>query len=215
MPGDEQRVPRPPESARSLLQETLAICQRMAARAERVRAVARMPAPVRPNVERWVPPLFRWAILSAPELVQRCPERAVRIGKLAVACDRVVLVGPSGAGKTSLATAMLRASTRWDRRWMPARALACARAAFGLGDGEPPLVERALACDLLLLDDLGSENRIPTSPVADVIAERHERLKATWVTTWMRENDVAQRYGEGIARRLFEGATVIDCGDGK
>jgi DNA replication protein DnaC len=78
-------------------------------------------------------------------------------------------------------------------------------------DSEPHMVNKALRTDLLLLDDLGSERNIPSNPIPDVLFERHAQDKATWITTWMQPEDVRQRYGDGIARRVFERAAIIDC----
>jgi DNA replication protein DnaC len=90
-----------------------------------------------------------------------------------------------------------------------------ARAQHGLGQGEPTEVERALSAHLLVLDDLGSERNTATNAVPDVIFERAYAGRPTWVTTWMTAEQVAQRYGDGIARRLWERdrMTVIGCGN--
>jgi DNA replication protein DnaC len=130
----------------------------------------------------------------------------------------LLLFGPSGSGKTSLACALLRAWEARDVRrrgvFLPAWKLAVARAQYGLGHGEPPEVERALSAALLVLDDLGSERNTATNAVPDVIFERAYAGRLTWVTTWMTAEQVAQRYGDGIARRLWERGrvTVIACG---
>ena len=55
---------------------------------------------------------------------------------------------------------------------MPAWKLGVARAQHGLGQGEPPEVERALSTGLLVLDDLGSERNTAINAVPDVIFER-------------------------------------------
>ena len=79
-------------------------------------------------------------------------------------------------------------------------------------DSSPELLARALRADLLVLDDLGSERNVPSNPVPDVIFERHADDRATWVTTWMTPEKLTERYGDGIARRVFERAVIIDCG---
>jgi DNA replication protein DnaC len=106
---------------------------------------------------------------------------------------------------------MLRASPARDRRFIRAGQLAVARIQNGAGQGEAHLVDLALACELLVLDDVGSESRVPSSAVADVIAERHDAMRPTIITTWLTADDVARdaRYGEGIARRIFEESAVI------
>jgi hypothetical protein len=53
--------------------------------------------------------------------------------------------------------------------------------------------------------------------VPDVILERATYGRPTWITTWMSPDQAAQRYGDGIARRLFEAGRVkvIQCGKAK
>jgi hypothetical protein len=158
-----------------------------------------------PPDNRTVPQAFRWAAAE---------------GRAALASGgSLLVVGPSGSGKTSLVCALLRA---WDaahpRRlgvFMPAWKLGIARAHHGLGQGEAPDVERAMTTRLLVVDDLGSERNIATNAVPDVIFARALAALPTWVTTWMTPADIAQRYGDGIARRLYEAGhvTVIVCGE--
>jgi DNA replication protein DnaC len=145
--------------------------------------------------------------------------RAIAEGRAVLASGgSLLVVGPS-SGKTSLACALLRA---WDaahpRRlgvFMSAWKLGIARAHHGLGQGEAPDVERAMTTRLLVLDDLGSERSIATNAVPNVIFARALAGLPTWVTTWMTAAEVAQRYGDGIARRLHEAGqvTAIVCGE--
>jgi hypothetical protein len=67
---------------------------------------------------------------------------------------------------------------------------------------------------LLVLDDLGSERNTALNAVPDILAERAYLGRPTWVTTWMTAEQVAQRYGDGIARRLYEAdrTAVVACG---
>jgi hypothetical protein len=166
-----------------------------------------------------IPPSFRWATLEAPELRRRV-ERGKAIGEAmhAISAQGLLLVGPSGCGKTSLACALLRA---WYERnpgrrgtFLPAWRLGVARAQHGAGAGEAPEVARALAAALLVLDDLGCERNTALNAVADVISERAYLGRPTWITTWMTAAQVSLRYGEGIARRLYEAdrTVVAACG---
>lgn len=169
-----------------------------------------------------IPPTFQWATLDAPELRRRVlRERAIAEARAALASGSLLFVGPSGSGKTSLACALVRA---WDatrpRRlgvFMPAWKLGVARAHHGLGQGEASEVERAMTTRLLLLDDLGSERNTAINAVPDVIFARALAGLPTWVTTWMTAAAVAQRYGDGIARRLHEAGqvTAIVCGEAR
>lgn len=164
-----------------------------------------------------IPGAFRWAMFGVPALEQRTTDRARAQGQAAVECGRVVLIGPAGCGKTSLAAAMMRQylqnapnySAHFSRAWR----LGLARARHSLGDGEPPEVQAALRADLSVLDDLGSERQNATNAVPDVIFERHAEGKPLWVTTAMSQDEMSSRYGDGIARRVWEGARIIDCGN--
>ena len=166
------------------------------------------------------PASFRWAALGAPELRRRVArEGAIAEAEAALGSAGLVLEGPSGSGKTSLACALLRA---WGRAqsappravFVPAWKLGVARAQHGLGQGEAPEVERAFTAGLCVIDDLGGERNTAMNAVPDVIFARALAGRPTWVTTWMTPEAVTQRYGDGIARRLFEAGrvTVIACG---
>lgn len=166
-----------------------------------------------------IPRCFRWAALQAPELRQRVARiQAIAEGAAALSSHGLLLVGPSASGKTSLACALLR---QWEARnprrrgmFVAARRLGVARGHNGFGHGEAPEVERAMSAPLLLIDDLGGERNLATNAVPDVIAERADAELPTWVTTWMTPQAIAERYGDGIARRLYEAGRVmvIACG---
>lgn len=166
---------------------------------------------------RSIPEAFRWSTFAAAELPRRSSAAAVEVAKASVLLPRVVIVGPAGEGKTSLVCAMMRA---WlDRghnghiaHFCPAWRLGLARSQYTLGHGEPEEVENALRAHLTVLDDAGSERQTPTNAVPDVIFERHAAARAMWVTTAMSQEAMAARYGDGIARRVFEGARLIELG---
>jgi len=163
-----------------------------------------------------IPPGFAWSTFAAPLLAQRCAGgiEATRRAMGAVNASRVILVGGSGTGKTSLAVAMMR---RWvERNRVPAHFalatdLASARSRAPLGRESSEVVD-AMFAPLLLLDDLGTDADIARSAVTEVVFKRHAEQRPLWITTWLTPDKAAAKYGEGIARRLFEGARIIDCG---
>ncbi len=82
--------------------------------------------------------------------------------------------------------------------------------------------ELALSAGLLVLDDLGAElagapaggglaaQRIEV--VSRLVCERHDRSRGHVVTTAHDREQIAEMYGDGVARRIFEGAAVVRCG---
>lgn len=122
-----------------------------------------------------------------------------------------LLMGPTGTGKsTAAAYALLLELRRRYRRgadvrpaWMYARALAQAAKYHPLGEGAPPEVMKASAGGLLILDDLGLE-RDP-GEIIDVLHERYESGLPTWTTTGLNHEQLTERYGEALVRRLTEG----------
>jgi HAMP domain-containing protein len=164
-------------------------------------------------LNRTIPQAFQWARFSAPELALRAgPAAASGYREALWRTPRLVFVGPAGSGKTSLAVACLR---RWvfenarAAAFFHACELGMARIQHPAGRGEPELVDRAVKWPLVLLDDLGSERGIAGCAVPDVIQLRHAAERPLWVTTGLSRTAVVARYGAGIARRVFEGATVI------
>jgi hypothetical protein len=172
------------------------------------------------------PPRFAWPKLADAEIVgsslrsrvQRFA--AIREAIEAMARRHLVFSGPSASGKTSLAVACLVARGQAAIKFSHPRPLfvsswrlAVARANHQLGAGEAFEVDRAMNWPgVVLLDDLGSERPAPSSPITDVIFERHDQDRPTWFTTWATPDETEKRYGAGIARRVFEDATIIDCG---
>lgn len=164
-----------------------------------------------------IPSARRWAEFGSADLVKRVSRRvAVEESRAAARQPRVVWLGPAGSGKTSLACAALREWVAVDGPRPVAFAtsyeLARARSKHALGAGEPEIIDRALDARLLVLDDLGEGEPAHGSAVAEVIYEREAHDRPTWITSWRDPSAVARLYGDGIARRVFERATIIDCG---
>jgi DNA replication protein DnaC len=165
--------------------------------------------------EGQLPAAYRWSAFGAPALAQRCPFPAVITKAVeSVMCRRVVIQGPAGTGKTSLGVAMLRAAFEAGQRatFVHAYKLGTVRIQQAAGKGEAEYVEDALRANVVLLDDLGTERQTQTNAVPDVIFERHADDHATWVTTGLSMEQIASKYGDGICRRIFEGAEIFDLG---
>lgn len=165
------------------------------------------------RAEQAIPQAFKAARLDAPWLVTLVGSKVIEDARDALASPRVAGVGPPGSGKTSLVAAMLAASDFAERDswpcWTSAHQLAKARALHPLGDGEAPLIVQALSADVLVVDELGGEDQRYASAVSEVLYERHAEARVTWVTTGVSPKEIADRYGGGIARRVFEDAAVF------
>jgi DNA replication protein DnaC len=154
-----------------------------------------------------VPARWQWARFAAPELADRvrdtrATDQAMALGAGASAA----FVGQPGSGKTTLAVCVARQRVREGVRvyFATAHDLARARAAYGLGEGEPDIVREAVRAKLLILDDLGQEPLTQQSAVTDVIYARHNAMRPTLVTTGMSPAAMSERYGGGTARRVYE-----------
>jgi DNA replication protein DnaC len=176
-----------------------------------------------------IPGAFR--DLDARELVARTrmPDSVLAQAREAIVRPRVVLVGASGVGKTSLACWMLREvfesalssppgtlhRARWAR-FVDAGRLCRAVREHPLGEGEAAMLSSAMGASICVLDDVGLELqlRMASNPVVDVIRERHAAGRATWVTTFLAPQAFESAYGSGTARRVFDGATVLSIEGG-
>lgn len=166
------------------------------------------------SAESSIPKRFAWARLDAPELRVRV-KGASPLETLAERILRganAIVAGPSGTGKTSLAVACLRERGRRGL-YVPAIRLATARRQHSLGDGEAGLVERAARASVLLIDDLGTEADERSSAVIDVVFERHDAERPTWITTGLSSREIGKRYGSGFLRRLLDGAAIVRLGE--
>jgi DNA replication protein DnaC len=163
-----------------------------------------------------LPQAYKWARFHVPELTARIGPAAARAEHDAIwRHPKLVFAGTSGAGKTSLAVACLRRWVRQEARpavFVHAYALGAARIQHAAGHGEPEIVDRAMKCPMVLLDDLGGEREMAGSAVPDVIFVRHAADRPLWVTTGFTHGQLVKRYGTGIVRRLTERAKVIQLG---
>lgn len=224
---------RPPADEYATMFNPSVLCaecgRRRAEESARYDRVARMRSTVHgiPSTFRLVDrddPL-RVITLDSPALLERVHRHdAIVEAKAALDATVVLLHGPTGAGKTSLAAAMIgsmaaqyidgASKALWTRLvherdrefsglcWTTAKKLSLARGQHKLGGGEAPLVEQASECGLLVLDDLGQE--ADWSAVYDVIDARYTTGKPTIVTTFLTWPAIKARYGDGMGRRLTE-----------
>ncbi len=177
-----------------------------------------------------IPEKFRTASFHSLELQQwvKASKAAIRgaYNALKLPIPIVTIVGAPGSGKTTLACAMLRevidqagklecdeATLARGRRarFYEAYDLSVARKQTRLGGGEPIDLADAKTASVLVVDEIGRDDR-STSDVAKILHDREAERLFTIVTTWMSQADIAAAYDGGIARRLFESATLIELG---
>jgi DNA replication protein DnaC len=153
---------------------------------------------------------YQWADgLKVPELDGRVDPAALERARATdlASLDRATFLGPAGAGKTSLAIAM---ASDWVRRtglapvFASAPDLGVARQQSGLGDGEALAVDHAMQADLLVADDVGAEPPVGIPVIAHVLMHRHDKMKPTLCTSGLTVQQLVERYGSGIGRRLLE-----------
>ena len=160
-----------------------------------------------------IPKHYAWALAGAPDLKTRVKLASplADVIKRVLGATRVVFVGASGSGKTSLACACLRERVPHGV-FQTAFRLGLARQQAALGQGEPAIVETALNAKLLLLDELGGEAKTATNAVRDIIFARHDADMPTWITTGFTSSQIAETYGDGALRRMLEDAYVVKLG---
>lgn len=139
---------------------------------------------------------------------------------------RVVLLGPAGSGKSTIAQCLLR--ERWERapelrhRFIIAPTLR--EPERRADDRRPHPLDLALSADVLVLDELGAEieGAQPGSgllaqrvgPGSSAVGLRFDLGKPTIITTGLDRAAMTALYGDRVARRAFEGAVVIRLGGG-
>lgn len=127
----------------------------------------------------------------------------------------IVLMGPTGVGKSALACAMARRVVEVDpavgarMRFVSCVDLSTCRREARWGEGRPRSLEEARGCGLLIYDDLGQEAG-GTDVAIEVMDARYRAGLPTIVTTWMTRDQLAERYGGGLTRRVLDRAGCFD-----
>lgn len=142
----------------------------------------------------------------------------------------VLMLGPSGVGKTTAAAALVRrlagAAVESCARaanshtpelelaartiWTTGAALIVARREHALGVGEPPAIARPKAASLLILDELGHESAGADPIFLEVIDHRYTQGAPSIVTSGLTRIEFIARHGDALFRRLTERGTLIE-----
>ena len=112
-----------------------------------------------------------------------------------------LLLGPSGVGKTAAAH---WAKARHGGSWVHARDLGACERRHGLGQGTPPLLDRALQARVLYVDDLGAEDSADIGVLQYAIDARYAAGRATFVTSGLTADALSAYLGAPYVRRLLE-----------
>lgn len=158
-----------------------------------------------------IPAAYQWITPGDEKLAKilRKPVEIVKARCVELLRDRrtvVTIQGTTGTGKTCLAVAML-VSRIEGALFVDSHTLAAAAAQHRLGQGEAPLVDRALRAKVLCLDEWRDPGTEPGRAVLErVVFDRVARGRKTLVTMPWSKEQVTKVYGEGMRRRLFDEA---------
>lgn len=169
-------------------------------------------------------PAMPWAERGGAYEQQCNPVVIAAMGRWTRAKGNLVVVGPTGCGKTSAAVARIRAILSRalqgaDRasfefaagiRFTTASEIAIARKRWPLGDGEAPEVEDAITATLLVLDELGYESQGDTA-VPEIIDARYRKGKLTIATSGQTRDGLVARYGDATVRKLVAAGQLVDA----
>ena len=130
--------------------------------------------------------------------------------------ESLLFTGRTGLGKThlSLAIANQVAQSGAAVAYASAQDLVdrAERAKFGRdAGGDAEFVQGALTCDLLILDDLGTEfaNQMAAATLFQVINTRLLERRSTIISTNLSLNELNERYSERLASRILCSYTTV------
>jgi len=123
--------------------------------------------------------------------------------------ENFLLIGPTGLGKTHLSTSVARVviDGGFDVVYDTAQGVFSVFEAqrFGHEEGAKDTAERYFDCDLLIIDDLGTEmtNQFTISCLYNIVNTRVNRCLSTVINTNLTGGELRDRYADRITSRLF------------
>ena len=127
--------------------------------------------------------------------------------------ESFLLTGATGLGKTHLSTSVAKVVIErgYDVIYDTTQDILAVfeEERFSAGNGvqheKGRTVERILTCDLLIIDDLGTEitNQFTLSCLYNILNTRINHAKSTILNTNLTQNELRTRYTDRIASRLF------------
>jgi len=131
--------------------------------------------------------------------------------------ESLLLLGGTGLGKTHLSTAIARTVIErgYDVFYNSAVGMIsdfeCRRFGNAAAMGDADNTERYLTCDLLILDDLGTEvfNQFTQSTIYFVLNSRLNSGRPTVISSNLKAEDLRKNYSDRITSRLFGEFSLI------
>lgn len=204
-------------------------CDACEAKRERVEESQRASADLRGS---GIPSELIWATFDSPDLPARVPDAVVRqgitytrhalelvlrTGSAPTGRPVLLLAGPPGSGKSSLAASMARAVMERTRglgrpaaRFLDALELELLMREHRLGTALPAPIEQARARPFAVLDDVGQDQSdAAANALKELVHARHAAGRPTVVTTGLDRAALGRRYGGGFLRRVLCGGVVL------
>ncbi len=131
--------------------------------------------------------------------------------------ENLFFCGTTGLGKTHLSTAVAKGiiDRGYDVVYDTAQNILSdfehERFNRGYGDNSESATDKYFECDLLIIDDLGTEisNQFTLSCLYNIINTRINHSKSMLISTNLMQNDIRSRYSDRITSRLFGDFMVL------